>query len=218
MKHLVAIFQCFDVRRCSAILLAILLMPLLNLVHAAEDLQPPVFSFSPVEEGFKEQSQVFSVLVTDNGDIATVSIFYRFISEGPYANAQMQRLTGTDIFTHTLPSSEIDKDSDRIEYYIRATDVEGNLSLEGFSFDPIIRTLTSESLLSFNDNSAAENSAETQPLTGLSTSRKLLYGALGILAVGALISASGSSGGGSGAQADAEGVGVTVLVDPLSGS
>lgn len=216
MRHLHASFQLFDARRWTALLLALLLIPILNLVYAADDVQSPAFSFNPVEEGSRNESQVFTVVVTDDGKVDDVSIFYRFTSEGPYSNAQMQKLAETDIFTHTISSSEISTDAERIEYYIRATDLAGNLSLEGFSFDPVVRTLVSGTVLSNNDGPAAADSEVTTPVAGISRSRKLLYGALGVLAVGALISASGSSGGGgSGAQADAEGVGVTVLVDPL---
>lgn len=166
------------------------------------DTDPPTIDFKPVVEGMKGDSQVFSATVSDDREVAAVLLHYRLDDESEYQNRTMTPIGTTGIFTTTV---RIDNSVDVIQYYIEATDTAGNRTLQGFAFDPIERQLLGGQV------PAAEPAREVEPAPGMSTGRKILYGVLGLIVVGALASAAGGSGGGSGTPT----VPVTINVGPL---
>ena len=146
---------------------------------------------------------MFSATVSDDRDVADVLLHYRLDDESVYQNRTMTPIGSTGIFTTTL---KIDDTVDTIQYYIEATDKAGNRTLQGFAFDPIERQLVERQV-----PAAQLSREEEEPAQGLSTGRKILYGVLGLVVVGALASAAGGSGsGGSSAT-----VPVTITVGPL---
>lgn len=165
------------------------------------DTSPPVIDFRAVEEGYKGDSQVFSVTVTDDRAVAAVILHYRLDSESTYQTRRMGVLGTTSIYTTTVSIAE---SVDSIQYYIEATDVVGNRTLQGFAFDPLQRQLVERQA------AVAETSQADSP-SGLSTRTKVLYGILGLVVVGALASAAG----GGGSDSEAPGVDVTIVVEPL---
>ncbi len=166
------------------------------------DTDPPRIDFQPVVEGLKGDSQVFSATVTDDREVASVLLHYRLDNESVYQNRAMSPIASTGIFTTTL---KIDDVVDTVQYYIEATDVAGNRTLQGFAFDPIERQLIDHQV------PAAQLTREEVPAPGMSTSRKILYGVLGLVVVGALASAAG----GSGSDGSSATVPVTITVRPL---
>ncbi len=167
------------------------------------DTDPPRIDFKPVVEGLKGDSQVFSATVSDDREVADVLLHYRLDDESIYQNRTMAPIGSTGIFTTTL---KIDDTVDVIQYYIEATDKAGNRTLQGFAFDPIERQLVERQV-----PAAQLAREEEEPVQGLSTGRKILYGVLGLVVVGALASAAGGSdSGGSSAT-----VPVTITVGPL---
>ena len=116
----------------------------------------------------------------------------------------MSLLGDSGIYTVKLESAELPDQANLIQYYLEATDIVGNRALQGFAFDPLERLLVSESV------AAVPPASEPFVSGSLSLTRKVIYGAVGLLLVGVLAAASG--GGGSGSSA---GVPVTVVVDQL---
>ena len=179
------------------------------------DTEPPKVGFDTVDEARKGDSQVFTISATDNQAIASIAMFYRLGEDAAYVRGDMSRIGDTDLFTFTIPASAIPASVSQIDYYIEARDTTGNRALQGFSFQPLTRTLVEGSALA--DNSPGSTQTESKPLLGsLSTTQKVVLGVVGIAVVGALVAAA-SSGGGSddnGGSSD-ENVPVTITTQPL---
>ena len=180
----------------------------LNAYAQAGDTEPPSLTYESIERGVVNEAQLFIIEATDNVELATVTFAYRVEDNADYRIVPMARQGATDTYSVTLTAEEIGAGSQFIQYYIEAADTTGNRTLEGFAFNPLTRALVDASEIS-----PPAVQAEAGPLSQfseLSTGKKILYGALGVLAVGALIAATDSGG------ASVEpGVDVTVVVDQL---
>lgn len=174
-------------------------------VHAQTlDTEPPDVGFDAVDEARKGDSQVFTVTATDNQGVQSVVLFYRLGPDATYQATNMTRIGATDLYTLTIPADAIPQSVDLIQYYIEAKDQAGNRTLQGFSFDPAERALVDfGSAIAGNTSpqtqTEAEPEKETESVLGsLSTTQKVVYTALGVIVVGALIAAAGSDSEGSG--------------------
>jgi len=177
------------------------------------DTEPPKVGFDSVDEARKGDAQVFTVSATDNQSVATLVFLYRFGVEDTYERGEMSRIGETDLYSITIPSQDIPSAVDVIEYYIEAKDEAGNRTLQGVSFDPLKRSLVDRPASLANNKPAAQES--TSLLGSLSTTQKIAVGVVGVLVVGALVSAADSgSDGDSGGQM----VPVTIESDPLTRS
>ena len=175
------------------------------------DTDPPRIEFEPVERGTAGDTQVVSAGITDDVDVESVTLHYRLDPEGPYTSVPMAPLAATDI--HSASVETAGTGAEVLQYYIEARDGAGNRSIRGFAFDPLERRLVEPGAPAL-----AEAPAEA-PEPGLSTGQKVLYGVLGVIAVGALAAAAGgSSGGGDDPRADepgGNGIPVNVTVEPI---
>jgi len=186
------------------------------------DREAPVVTFEPLEQGRRGDTQVFSANVSDEVGVEAVRLFYRFDIEGVYRAVPMELLAETSIYSASIDG--IDRDVEVIQYYIEARDASGNRTVEGFAFDPLERVLLDNVELADGASPAGGAVvADEQPIeTGMSTGRKVLYGVLGIVAIGALASLAGGSDGGGGGTSSGpindqpSQVRVNVIVDPLS--
>jgi hypothetical protein len=169
----------------------------------ATDIVPPVIDFEAIKTGTLGDSQVFAATVTDDVSVQSVELFYRFAENTGYQSRQMNMLGSSGIFTVTLDSLEIPEKANFVQYYIEAFDGVGNRALQGFAFDPLERQL-----VSLNEV-AVTPAGESIPTDGMPLNRKIIYGAVGLLILGAIASSSSSGGGSS------TGVPVTVVVDQL---
>ena len=183
-----------------------------TLAHAqAEDIEPPTIGPDINAEAIRGESQIFTVSATDNEGIESIGIYYRLSPDNAYVRADMTRLGETDLFSFTIPAESIPSSVDVIQYYIEARDFAGNRTLRGFSFSPVERTLVDQPG-AVAAGAESQDTKSTTLLGSLTTTQKIVYGALGVIVVGALISAA-SGGGGSGSSGST--VPVTIFVDPL---
>lgn len=164
---------------------------------AQADIDPPKIDMDATDEGILGDRQVFSAVVVDDTGLAKVVLHYRFNSNTNYSAISMEAIGGTDVYTVSLETAG--EDTDLVQYYVEAQDIAGNQTLRGFAFDPLERPLVSADLLT----EAAPQAGSTAP--AMSTSRKVLYGVLGLAVVAALAGASGGAGssgssGGAGAE------------------
>ena len=174
------------------------------------DRTSPSITFEPLTEAPRDGKQVFSASVEDDVGVARVTLHHRPAGTVAYTSVPMTSIAGTDIYTATIDDPE--RDVDTIEFYFEARDEAGNRSIEGFAFDPLERRLI--------DGSPLAAAGETAPdeTERMSTGRKVLYGVLGVIAVGALAAAAGGGGDSGGVPlGDDPGgdVPVTIVADPL---
>ncbi len=210
-------------RRILAVFLAVahitatgmMAMPSAALAQASDG-EPPTISFERIGEGVLGDTQVFSASVTDDRELATVTLHYRLGESSDYESALMRPIAGTAI--HSASVETRGSDETVLQYYIEARDAAGNRSIQGFAFDPIERALISpEQPASAAIAATAVEPAQQVSTNSMSTGRKVLYGILGIVVVGAIASAAGDSGGSrdNPAADDPGTVPVRILVDAL---
>jgi hypothetical protein len=188
----------FSTRRLTAVLLVFFQLsmglfstiPRMALAQTA-DINPPVIDFEAIKTGTSGDSQVFAATIVDNVGVQSVNLFYRFADDTTYRSRLMNMLGSSGIFTVTLDSLEVPDNANFVQYYIEAFDGAGNRTLQGFAFDPLERQLVSVPEV------AVAPLGEPIPTDGLPLSRKIIYGALGVLIVGVLASSSGGGGGSS---------------------
>ncbi|PID60922.1 MAG: hypothetical protein CSB44_08570 [Gammaproteobacteria bacterium] len=196
---------------CAVVALAYLVLtfsPVGSAVALAQgaDSEAPSIQLPEVEEGVIGETQVISATVSDNDELASVTLYYRSGAGKDYQSIDMTPIGSTSIHSASVPGNEATADS--LQYYIEAVDVSGNRTQEGFSFDPLVRVLNADG------NQVAQEPKES---TRGNRGRKILYGALGVLVLGALVAAASDSGGSSGGPAadDPTDVPVNIVIDPL---
>jgi len=173
--------------------------------HAQDiDSEPPAIVFEAVSQGYFGDSQVFTATVSDDTSVEAVTLYYRFNADSQYENREMKMLGSTDIYTTTIDSDSVPDGATSIQYYMEALDGASNRTLQGFAFDPIERKL-------IEAPAAVTRTAVAPVEVRMSTGRKIVYGVLGIVVIGAIASA--ASGGGS--SDTPPGVPVTVNVQEL---
>jgi len=164
------------------------------------DSEPPQIVFERLSEGVRDDTQVVSATVTDNVGVESVVLHYRFDDDGSYRAIPMDQIASTDIYTASV---DPDLGNKLMFYYLETRDASGNRTLEGFSFDPIERSLVPAEVVATGTQAPIG--------TSMSTRNKILYGVLGIVIIGGLAAAAGGGSGGSGNG----NVPVTVISDPL---
>jgi len=184
-------------------------------VLAQSDGEPPSISLERIAEGVRGETQVFSATVSDDFTVESVTLRFRFGDDTVYRAMPMQPLKGTDIYTASVETT--DTDEDVLQYYVEARDGAGNRSIQGFAFDPIERRLI-EPERPLAPAAGVASAPEPLRTDGMSTGRKVLYGVLGVLAVGAVVAAAGGDSGGSGDRPLSDDPGdapLDIIVDPL---
>jgi len=142
------------------------------------DVDPPVIELQAVEEGVRGETQVFTATLTDNNIVSSATLYYRFGSQARYSATPMSVIQGTDIYTASIDTGETS--SGVIQYYLEAKDPSGNRTVQGFAFDPLERVLVDTPTVV-----ATTPPADTAPSSGLSTNKSVIYGVLGLVALGA---------------------------------
>lgn len=173
------------------------------------DIEPPVIELEVVAEGVRGETQVFSATVTDDNQVSSMTLHYRFggDSASAYTAVPMSIIQGTNIYTASIDTNNTT--AGVIRYYMEAKDAGGNRTVQGFAFDPFDRALVDEKIVV--SDAAAAGSVIPVVAPSRSTTRKIAYGLLALLVVGGLASASrSSSGGNSAASGDVE---LTIVVD-----
>lgn len=150
----------------------------------ALDLEPPLIEHTPLDVAEAGIRQQFVATVVDDDELGSVRFYYRFQGEPIYSELTMRRISYSSTYIAEILT---DPDSDRaIQYYLQAEDRAGNRTLRGYAFSPITRRIVLPSGPVAADVSAVPASATSG---GIATRTKILYGVLGILAVGALVAA-----------------------------
>ena len=195
------ILRCASVCLLTVCQMLLLVAPLISTTAGAQplDFEPPRIGADASTEVFRDEPQVFTVTATDNAGVDSLVIYYRLGPDAEYLNGRMQRIGDTDLFSFTIPAESIPATVSVIQYYIEASDFEGNRTLEGFSFSPVERVLLDKPATVAGSDS--QQSGESSSLLGsLSTTQKVVYGVVGLVIVGALVAVASDSGGDSGSS------------------
>jgi len=163
------------------------------------DFEAPIIEHEEVTSGKLGEVQTFSASVVDNQELVSVLLFHRFDDTEDFQQIQMEPLAESSFFAARVLTADVD--ATRIEYYFKAEDAAGNISLKGFTFDPLVRTLDAPPGQTNDQTAEVEQvpatTETTEPTRGKS---KWLYYVLGALAVGGIAAfavTSGSDDGGS---------------------
>lgn len=167
------------------------------------DVDPPTLVLEEIDQGIIGETQVFTVTAEDEQALESVILYHRFVGDDSYTDSAMLRVGSTKIFSASVETTT--EDPRDIEYYVQAQDSGGNKAIKGFAFDPLVRDMVADVIAT-----AAVTSGSG---IGMSRNRKILYGVLGVLAIGLLASQGGgsSSGGGTTTQTSP----VNLEVNPL---
>jgi len=185
---------------CSILAILVIGLPVyMPLANAAEalalpsgDLVAPIITHTPVSGEVDNTEYIeISAEVTDNVGVQDVIIYYRAINETNFMRTNMIRERETDKYVVKLK----DIPPPGVEYYIKASDLAGNILLHGHSFSPLTIAVAS------TEPGIAKPIAKVpsdEPGKGVN---KWVWVGLGVLAVGAVMANSDDGGGGNGGAA-----------------
>jgi len=106
----------------------------------APDVEPPVVIFDETDTEIEAGIKTFTVAVTDNVGVASVTLYYKDATDMVFKTKTMrQSTTDPNIYTADLSLDPVI--SDKLEIYIRADDVSGNSIFEGQKFSPLTFTI-----------------------------------------------------------------------------
>lgn len=186
---LVSILACADVTAARA--------------QSLPDASPPVIEHEPVLRGEAGSRQVFTAQVVDDRELLDATLYVRRAGRQAFTPLVMEPLADTAFFSASI---ETDADDLRaIEYYLQARDAGGNRTVDGFAFDPHVRTLTAPVRAGSSAPTGATADAGTPPPSPARQPERTPIGvagvpwwqiALGAVAVGVLAAAAGGSGSG----------------------
>ncbi|MFK8082715.1 MAG: hypothetical protein AB8B97_20745 [Granulosicoccus sp.] len=178
----------------------------------ATSLQQAAFaqSISDVPDGFPSLMEVvpsdnpstFSVEASDDGTVQNIIFVYKYENDVNFRELLMQPNGTRNFFSTQLPDDYLQ--SGKLLYYYLATDDDGNISTEGFVFNPLERQIT---LPSPPQNVNAESDdfmplADTHSESASKRKINVVYVVLGVLAAGALASLARDEGGVSSTDSD----------------
>lgn len=159
------------------------------------DVEPPLIEHDVIAEAEADIRQSFIATVVDDGELDSVLFYYRYAGETSFSRYAMMPISYSSTYIAQIPT---DPDSyTAIEYYIQARDASGNRTVRGYTFSPLVRNIIpAASPVADAEGSAAtiQGAADTKTAA---TIPKALYILGGVLLLGLIASAAGSSGGGS---------------------
>ncbi len=164
--------------------------------QSSVDTHAPIIELVPMAEAEADDVQVFTVQAADDEILKDVILYYRRDGQLPYLPAPMNQIGSSGYYAATVETDRNDLRS--IQYYIQARDESGNRTVEGFAFDPYIRSLNENNAYAAQQ-SLAIKSTPTVPATETAATAsgiKWWHLALGVLAVGAIASSVGGDGNG----------------------
>lgn len=155
------------------------------------DLDPPQVDHIPFSSGIAGEAQSFSVKAVDTQGIASATLFYRIQGDTDYRQVTLTQASGTENYTVLVQTTTLQQ---AIEYYFLVIDQGGNKVLNGFPYEPFTRTLVAPVA---EPVTTAIKPAEVPIIEPAESNRfgsrnTILFSAIGVLLVGALLSSSGS--------------------------
>lgn len=127
----------------------------------------------------------FWARVVDNVTVERVVLSYRLGNETAYHKLPMPLSEQADWF-YTELDEDIPSDS-VIDYYIQAVDASGNPTQQGYKYNPALSSEKQSVAAAATEQTPGSKTSAKNGVLGTSISgRTVLYGVLGVLAVGAV--------------------------------
>lgn len=172
------------------------------------DTIPPTVTHTPLSEFPAGMPIRIQATVTDNVGIKEVTVFYREAGSSVYQRMTMLEAPGRDIYSVDLPAAA----GSRIEYFIQATDLAGNIAPEQL-VEPYVIALRPVDVATTGIGQAGAESAQ-KDATGLKGVNKWVWIGLGVVAAGVLLSSGDGGGGGGGGGPGDAGTGTVTITGP----
>lgn len=193
-----------SIKRCAGVVLAMLLAVTQvagGIAHAQiADTEAPVVIHRQAESpGVAGELQTFLARVSDDYEVASVTLFYRQSPVGEFQQIPMRMLL--DSLGEYMIAIETDQSEyPGLQYYIEASDTSGNTASRGFSYAPIVLPLEpSAEPLQRGSPAPIITQAPPAPSSGQSEMPSgILMGLGALLVLGVLAGAGGGSGGSTG--------------------
>lgn len=167
------------------------------------DITAPTISHQESDQaGISGQTQSISAIITDNMTVKRASVFYLRSGSEQFQQATMRSTSAPETWATTIDTRLSDE---YVLYYLVAEDSDGNRVQKGGTNNPLKLDLTSEKSLSvsLDGNNNTPNAKSTPDQKSESkTQPQWLWVALGVVAAGLLIGASGGGSSDGGIQSD----------------
>lgn len=182
---------------------------------AEADQIPPTIRHEPPALIPLGESFFLDAVVSDNQDVKEVLLFYRTFGDKNYLSLTMEAI-GEGRYRGLLPSKEIREPG--LEYYIRATDPEGNMALQGLPFSPLEAIVSAASPEGEQENLTERVFPQQERELGLKTEEApakpwykkwWVWTIAGAVVIGAAAASGGGGGGGGGKDPSTAPVAVT---------
>jgi len=118
----------------SVFLSTILIVGLLTTNVSFANSLPDIIHSSPTEAVSSEISYPITAVVTDDKKVESVILHFRIGKDKKFISRKMQS-QGDNVYSFTLEKTNLIPPS--VDYYIEATDSDGEKQFRGFDFDPL---------------------------------------------------------------------------------
>ena len=178
------------------------------------DITAPLIQHDPPEMAASTgQPLEIMAVITDETAVKEVNLFYRAQGNTEYFSVNMA-LQGDDIYQAVIPQDDVVEPG--LEYYIQASDTAGNVVLRGFSFEPLIITVT-PFIPELEDEFIAEAPIEEEPLFKTEGPKtKPWYKKWWVWTIaGGVVIVAAAAGSGGGGGAGGEPTGIATVTGPI---
>ncbi len=177
------------------------------------DVEPPLIEHDVVSETEADIRQTFVATVVDDEELDSVLFFYRYAGETSFSRYVMMPVSFSSTYITQIPT---DPDSyTPIEYYIQARDTSGNRTVRGYAFSPLVRNIVPREAVD-DPADAMVDTADQAPEQATRQLPKVVYIVGGVLLLGLIAGAAGSSSNRSAGEGNcgADGCRLLLTVNP----
>ncbi len=173
---------------------AIAFSPVSPVLAQSGDAEAPVVIHRQLDSGIAGELQTFLARVSDDFGVEDVVLYYRQADTGEFQRLPMRPLLDS-IGEYMIAVETIPNAYPGLQYYIEAVDAAGNTTNRGFSYAPIVIPLTEQiaTAPTAADASVTETTSNADSGSFELSPTVVLVGLGALLAVGALVGASGGS-------------------------
>ena len=187
------------------------------------DLMAPTIQHEPPAQASPaEEKLLIEATITDNVAVEETTLFYRPLGYPEYSSINME-LIANHLYSAAIPREEVQEPG--IEYYIQASDEAGNMVMRGFSFSPLIVTVTpalpgveekkDQAIAGIEEPQESFRLATEEPAVKPWYKKWWVWTLVAVVIGGAAAASGGGGGGGEGAGAPTLTTGSATISGPI---